>query len=142
MEVSIALGASPNQVYLFFDKLRLRGFELSETKYGNPQAVRKYYDLSGHYKCSVNVGTYKFGEGSGFYEYTVYVESAAKDAVTGEPVESEELRNGYSFTTQDNERITRFTYFIDSILTQAECVGLPTPLAVDEVREGEYRIKF
>lgn len=144
MELQIALAASPKQVYLFFDNLKWRGFEISTSKYGHPQAVRKYYNEAGHFKCSVNVGTYKFGEGDGgFYEYTVWVENAVLDAVTGEPVTDEELKNGYSFTTQDNDRITRFVFFMDSVLTQEACVGVPVPRNPgDKTSEPEPVVNF
>lgn len=123
MEVQIALAANPDQVKKFFDRLESRGFKITTSEYGNPQAERAYRDeASGNPKCVVNVSSYKFGDGAGFYEYTAWVESVTEDGVTGEPVITQES-NGFSITSQDNDRITRFVYFIDSVLTQRACVG-------------------
>jgi hypothetical protein len=124
MEVLIALAANQNQVKRFFDNLESRGFKIVETEYGTPSATRNYRDeSSGNHKCTVNVGCSEFNNGGeSFYEYTAWVDTVTEDGITGEPVMTQ-ASNSFSMTTQDNERLTRFVYFIDSILTQRACVG-------------------
>jgi hypothetical protein len=122
MEIQLAVAASPKQVRVFMEKLESRGFSFEPSKPDSDaiKAYKVYVDpMTGEFKARLNMMAYGFNEGA-FFEYSMYVETYARDAVTGEKAG---VGNSFDLVTQNNDRFTHALLFLDSVMCGPACIG-------------------